>query len=98
MKLACELVIDDVPVALQGQGNGPIDAFVEALSRQTGHGISVIDYHEHALTGGANAQAVTYIELKVDDGRALFGVGVDANIVTASLKAILSALNRALQA
>lgn len=98
VKLACELVIDDVPVALQGQGNGPIDAFVEALSRQTGHGISVIDYHEHALTGGANAQAVTYIELKVDDGRALFGVGVDANIVTASLKAILSALNRALQA
>ena len=58
----------------------------------------MIDYHEHALTGGAIAQAVTYIELKVDDGRALFGVGVDANIVTASLKAILSALNRALQA
>ena len=94
--LACELCVDDAPIALEGQGNGPIDAFVHAMSRQTGHSISVVDYHEHALTGGANAQAVSYIEVKVDDGRALFGVGVDANIVTASLKAILSALNRAL--
>ena len=69
---------------------------MHAISRQTGRRISVVDYHEHALTGGANARAVSYIEVKVDDGRALFGVGVDANIVTASLKAILSALNRAL--
>ena len=94
--LACELCVDGAPIALEGQGNGPIDAFVQAISRQTGRSISVVDYHEHALTGGANAQAVSYIEVKVDDGRALFGVGVDANIVTASLKAILSALNRAL--
>ena len=96
VKLACELCVDGAPVALEGQGNGPIDAFVHAISRQTGRRISVVDYHEHALTGGANARAVSYIEVKVDDGRALFGVGVDANIVTASLKAILSALNRAL--
>ena len=96
VKLACELTVDGAPVALEGQGNGPIDAFVEAISRHTGRSVSVVDYHEHALTGGANARAVSYIEVKVDDGRALFGVGVDANIVTASLKAILSALNRAL--
>ena len=95
VKLVTELVIDGDAVTLNGRGNGPIDAFVAAVSKHTGRNIAVIDYHEHALTGGANAQAVTYIELKVDDGRALFGVGVDANIVTASLKAILSALNRA---
>lgn len=97
VKLSCELVKDGAPVAFEGRGNGPIDAFVEALSRQTGRSIVVVDYHEHALTGGANARAVTYIEVKVDDGRPIFGVGVDANIVTASLKAVLSALNRALQ-
>ena len=76
-------------------GNGPIDAFVKGLQTLTGEALAVVDYHEHALTGGADARAVTYIEMKVGDKRTLFGVGMDANIVTASLKAILSAVNRA---
>jgi 2-isopropylmalate synthase len=97
VQLTAELVADGQGVPLSGDGNGPIDAFVKALSQQIGREISIVDYHEHALAGGANARAVTYIELKVGDGRALFGVGMDANIVTASLKAILSAVNRAKQ-
>ena len=79
---------------LAGRGNGPIDAFVQALQGLTGETLAVLDYHEHALTGGADARAATYIEMKVGE-RTLYGVGLDANIVTASLKAILSAINRA---
>jgi 2-isopropylmalate synthase len=73
-----------------GQGNGPIDAFVAAL----GLDIRVMDYHEHAIGAGANAQAASYVELRVGDGSTTFGVGVDANIVTASFKAVISAVNR----
>ena len=73
-----------------GQGNGPIDAFVAAL----GLDLRVMDYHEHAIGAGANAQAASYVELRVGDGPTTFGVGVDANIVTASFKAVVSALNR----
>ncbi len=79
---------------LAGRGNGPIDAFVQALQGLTGEKLAVLDYHEHALTGGADARAATYIEMRVGE-RTLFGVGMDANIVTASLKAIVSAVNRA---
>lgn len=92
--LNCEVMVNGEPKKLRGEGNGPIDAFVKAMTDVTGAPVSVVDYHEHALAGGADARAVTYIELKADDGRTLFGVGQDANIVTASLKAILSALNR----
>ena len=73
-----------------GQGNGPIDAFVAALGRD----LRVMDYHEHAIGAGANAQAASYVELRVGDGPTTFGVGVDANIVTASFKAVVSAVNR----
>ena len=73
-----------------GTGNGPIDAFVSAL----GLDIRLMDYHEHAIGAGANAQAASYVELRVGDGATTFGVGVDANIVTASFKAVISAVNR----
>ncbi len=53
-----------------------------------------MDYHEHAIGAGANAQAACYVELRVGDGPTMFGVGVDANIVTASFKAVISAVNR----
>ena len=78
---------------VRGIGNGPIDAFVEALGQACGTTIRVLDYHEHAIGAGANAQAVAYLELRVGD-RTLFGVGMDANIVSASLKAIVSGLQR----
>lgn len=74
----------------QGNGNGPIDAFVNAM----GIPIKLMDYHEHAIGAGANAQAACYVELRVNNGSTCFGVGLDANIVTASFKAVLSAVNR----
>ena len=80
---------------IEGRGNGPIDAFINALANTTGHAIRVIDYHQHAIGAGADAQAVAYLELRVDDTQTLFGVGMDANIISASLKAIVSGLERA---
>ena len=79
---------------VDGQGNGPVDALLAALAAHTGRRLQVLAYHEHAIGAGAQAQAVAYIELRVDDQRSLFGVGLDANIVSASIKAVLSALWR----
>jgi len=80
---------------IQGCGNGPIDAFIQAMGKLTGHSIRVLDYHQHAIGAGADAQAVAYLELRIDETRTLFGVGVDANIISASLKAIVSGVERA---
>lgn len=80
---------------LQGKGTGPIDAFVQALSQATGRSVRVMNYSEHAVGEGANAQAVAYVEVRVDDSHSVFGVGMDANIVSASIRAILSGLQRA---
>lgn len=80
--------------SVAGEGTGPIDAFVRGLNDATGLAIRVLDYHEHAVGAGASARAVAYLELRVND-QTLFGVGMDANIVSASLKAILSGLQRA---
>jgi 2-isopropylmalate synthase len=81
-------------LSVTGAGNGPIDAFVEGLSQALGEPIRVLDYHEHAIASGADARAVAYLELRVGE-RTLFGVGMDGNIVSASLKAIVSGLQRA---
>jgi 2-isopropylmalate synthase len=78
---------------LTGLGNGPIDAFVHALSN-VDISVRVLDYAEHALSSGGDAQAAAYIECEVD-GETRWGVGVDPNIVTASLRAVASAVNRA---
>ena len=77
---------------LQGGGNGPIDAFVNALGLE----IKLMDYHEHAIGSGANARAACYVELRLDNGPTVFGAAIDSNIVTASFKAVLSAVNREL--
>ncbi|MFC0253524.1 2-isopropylmalate synthase [Massilia consociata] len=82
------------PQLLQGSGNGPIDAFVNAL----GLDIRLMDYHEHAIGMGADARAACYVELRVGNGATLFGVGIDSNIVTASFRAVVSAVNRHLAA
>ncbi|HQS33078.1 MAG: 2-isopropylmalate synthase [Polaromonas sp. 39-63-203] len=78
---------------IEGVGTGPIDAFVSGLNAATGRSARVLDYHEHATGSGADAQAVAYLELRVD-GATLFGVGMDNNIVSASLKAIVSGVQR----
>ena len=82
---------------IAGQGNGPIDAFTDALNRHCGLDLRVVDYHEHAVAAGANANAVCYVEIRLDDRITRFGVGMDGNIVTASLNAVISAVNRALR-
>ncbi|MCG3188515.1 MAG: 2-isopropylmalate synthase [Burkholderiaceae bacterium] len=77
-----------------GVGNGPIDAFVAALQVHVGEPIRVLDYHEHAISGGADASAAAYIELRVGE-HTVFGVGVDRSITTASFSAIVSGVRRA---
>ena len=93
--LSAELTVQGRKVRVAGQGNGPIDAFFGALAGvEPALSIRLMDYHEHSIGAGANATAVSYIEVRVGDGDALHGIGMDSNIVTASFKAILSALNR----
>jgi 2-isopropylmalate synthase len=78
---------------LVGVGNGPIDAYVQAL-KPLDIQVRVLDYQEHALTSGGDAQAAAYVECEVGD-KTVWGVGIDANIVSASIKAVTSAVNRA---
>lgn len=85
---------DGQAAQVQGQGSGPIEAFVDAMRRATGKDVHVLDYAEHAIGGGAGAQAMAYVEVSVDGERA-WGVGQNPNIVTASIKAILSGMERA---
>ncbi len=85
--------VGGVEEMLAGRGNGPIAAFVAALSER-GFDARVLDYSEHAMGAGADAQAVAFLEVAVG-GRVLWGVGIDGNIVTASLLAVASAVNRA---
>jgi 2-isopropylmalate synthase len=84
----------DKPITLTGRGNGPIDAAAHAISRYLGCEVSVVDYHEHALGEGSDVTAITYMEIKVDQGRPIFGVGRDTNIIVAALKALLNGVNR----
>ena len=99
-RLAVDVRIAGELVSLTGEGNGPIAAFVEALNGlpegDAGQpwDVRVLDYHEHALSSGGDAIAAAYVECAVGD-HVLWGVGLDANIVTASLKAVVSAVNRA---
>ena len=79
---------------VEGTGNGPIAAFVKALGEAGYGGIEVADYSEHALGSGAEATAIAYIQIKSGDGRKVWGAGVDTNIELASIKAVVSAVNR----
>jgi 2-isopropylmalate synthase len=90
INIEVDIVRNGQPVTVRGSGNGPIDAFVHAL----GLDIKLMDFHEHAIGAGADAKAASYIELRLNEAPTGFGVGIDANIVTASFKAVLSAVNR----
>ncbi|MBC7313479.1 MAG: 2-isopropylmalate synthase, partial [Rhizobium sp.] len=81
---------------IEGQGTGPIDGFINALSSYLGIELTVADYSEHSLQHGSNASAIAYVEVVHPDGK-LFGVGINTNIVAASLEAIVSAANRVLE-
>lgn len=82
-------------VEITGKGNGPIDAAAHAMSQFIGKNVSVVDYHEHAIGEGSGVAAVCYVELKVDNSKAVFGVGQDRNIITAAIKALVNGVNRA---
>ncbi len=92
-ELDVNVYLDGVKTQLRGIGNGPIAAFVNALAT-VGHEVRVLDYAEHALSSGGDARAAAYVECAIGE-RIVWGVGIDANIVTASLKAVVSAVNRA---
>ncbi|MCY7373758.1 MAG: 2-isopropylmalate synthase [Spirochaetaceae bacterium] len=92
-QLDVTVLLDGERKALVGRGNGPIAAFVDAL-HSVGHDVRVLDYAEHAMSSGGDARAAAYVECAIGE-RILWGVGIDANIVTASLKAVVSAVNRA---
>jgi 2-isopropylmalate synthase len=98
--LTVNVYVDGEITTLEGTGNGPIAAFVNALNELTrpdtggAFDVRVLDYAEHALSAGGDAIAAAYVECAVGD-EILWGVGLDANIVTASLKAVISAVNRA---
>src|SRR4051812_23638697 len=94
-EMTVELTDGGVPVTVSGQGNGPIAAFVDAL-RTLDVDVRVLDYAEHAMSAGGDARAAAYVECAVGD-RVLWGVGIDPNIVSASLRAVVSAVNRALR-
>jgi 2-isopropylmalate synthase len=81
-----------------GIGNGPIAAFVHGLNKDLGIVIDVHDYAEHAVSAGTDARAAAYVEAQAPDGAIRWGVGVDESILAASLKAVISAVDRLLAA
>ncbi|NDP43473.1 MAG: 2-isopropylmalate synthase [Aromatoleum sp.] len=96
-QLSARLTFDGVETVLKGAGNGPVDAFVHALREGAGIDVHVLSYHEHAVGAGEDATAVAYVQLRIGGDRTVYGVGLDPNIVTATLRAVVSAVNRAVQ-
>jgi 2-isopropylmalate synthase len=93
--LDAKVTFNGKPATISGRGNGPIAGYVDALGKNCGIQIRVRDYHQHATGAGSDAQAVSFIEAETPGGKVLWGVGMDSNIVAASLKAVTCAANRA---
>ena len=96
-RVNARLKLDGREIAVVGRGNGPVDAFVHALREQCGLDIHVMNYHEHAVGSGEDATAAAYVQVRVGRDRNVYGVGMHGNIVTATLLAMLSAVNRAVR-
>ncbi|HUA68907.1 MAG TPA: 2-isopropylmalate synthase [Candidatus Saccharimonadales bacterium] len=94
VKCRAKLLRDNKPVELAGEGNGPLAALVHGLGK-TGVRFEIANYSEHALSSGEEAAAIAYIQIKLADGKTRWGAGVDTSIELASVRAVLSALNRA---
>jgi 2-isopropylmalate synthase len=92
-RISATVKVDGVEQEIGGSGNGPLAAFVDALST-IGFDVAVLDYSEHAMSGGEDAQAAAYVEASID-GKTVWGVGIAPSITTASLRAVVSAVNRA---
>ncbi len=93
-QMTATIRVDGEDVSIEGEGGGTVESFANAIRTNLNLDVSVLDYHEHAVGTGADAKAVCYMELKID-GRELWGVGMHGDIVTASLRAIVSGTNRA---
>ena len=88
------VAVDGEERSISGRGNGLISGVIDALAETTGPTLEIIDYQEHAIGGGARTQAAAYVECRTDDGRVVWGVGIDPDVATASVRAVLSAANR----
>jgi len=95
--VTAQIVVDGEHRTVVGKGGGPIDAFVHGLREAFGTALDVVDYAEHAIGKGSDATAAAYVETTVDAGTARWGIGLDDDITTASLKAVLTALERQLR-
>jgi len=95
-RIAATIALDGIERRIEGVGNGPIAAFVDALGRDCDIALNVLDYHEDAVSAGADAQAAAYIQIRDGGDATLYGVGMDSDIVTASLRAVASAATRVL--
>jgi 2-isopropylmalate synthase len=93
-QIAARLRVNGDEQVIEGEGNGPIAALVDGFARAFGVRVAIRDYHEHAMSASADAQAAAYVEADVD-GEAFWGVGVHGSILTASLRAVVNAVNRA---
>ncbi|MBC3942955.1 2-isopropylmalate synthase [Sphingomonas albertensis] len=89
------VAIDGEERSISGRGNGLISGVIAAIAESTGPTLDVVDYNEHAIGHGADAQAAAYVECRTAGGKTVFGVGMDTDIATASVRAVLSAANRA---
>jgi len=96
-RIAATIAVDGAERRIEGVGNGAIAAFVDALWRDCGIELTVVDYHEDAVSAGADAQAAAYIQIRGNGAGTLYGAGMDSDIVTASLKAVASAATRAVR-
>ena len=94
VKCCAKLLRDGKPVEFKGEGNGPLAALVHGFSQVGVARFEIVNYSEHALSSGEAAAAISYIQIKTADGKSRWGAGVDTNIELASVKAVLSALNR----
>ena len=95
VQLTIKITDRGAPVELSGTGNGPIAAFCHIMQNH-GVDVRVLDFHEHALSSGGDATAAAYLECEIE-GQVFWGVGIDPNTTTASLKAVVSAINRAIR-
>jgi 2-isopropylmalate synthase len=95
VELSVDLLDAKQPITLRGQGNGPISAFCRVMQAH-GIDVQVADYYEHAMSAGGDANAAAYLECTINGGT-FWGVGIDPSTTTASLKAVISAVNRALR-
>lgn len=84
----------NAPVQIEGNGNGPVAAFCDAMNQTEVASYQFVDYSEHAISVGSDSKAISYIHLKNPQGKDIFGIGVSHNIGYASMKGIICAINR----